>query len=227
MAPPARGAAQPHQSRRLGGHAVRGHHLLLLADGAEEAERVRAEADQPHHRDHQQCRPCPEHHPQSLALAGRGEHQEREHEPRGDLHSHARGQRRGGRSRAAARAGRRARAQRERRGEREQQQRVVVRSAHRQHEQHGVQPDERGRPARRVAETPCRPRDQRHRAEAREDRQRLERPQPAREPERGERVAQQREQRPVGGVEKWPADEVVDGVGGRFGGDMRVGVQPV
>ena len=56
MAPPARRPAQPDQARRLGGNAVRGHQLLLLADRVEEAERMHAEADQPHDRDRQQTR---------------------------------------------------------------------------------------------------------------------------------------------------------------------------
>jgi hypothetical protein len=188
---------------------------------------VHAEADQPDDGDRQQCYARTERHPPSLAGARRGEHEEREHEPCRDLHANPRGQRRGGRSRAAACAGARAGAQRERRRQGELEQRVVVRPANREHQQHRVQADERGRPARRVAKAPGRARHQRHRAEARDDRQRLERPQPARQPQRGDRVAHQREQRPVRGVQKRPADEVIGGVGGRFGGNVRVRVQSV
>ena len=79
----------------------------------------------------------------------------------------------------------------------------------------------------RVALLPGRPRDQRDRGEAGGDRERLQRPQPAGQPERRDRVAREREQRAVGRVLEGPADEQVDGIGGRLGGDVRVGVQPV
>jgi len=45
MAPPGRCSAQPGQARRLGGHAVGRHQLLLLTDRIDEAERVHTEAD--------------------------------------------------------------------------------------------------------------------------------------------------------------------------------------
>jgi hypothetical protein len=69
--------------------------------------------------------------------------------------------------------------------------------------------------------------DQRDRGEAGGDRERLQRPQPSSEPERRDRVAREREQRAVGRVLEGPADEQVDGIGGRLGGDVRVRVHPV
>ncbi len=102
-----------------------------------------------------------------------------------------------------------------------------MRSAHRQHQQHGVQADKRGRPAGGVAETPGRARNQHHRAETRGGGDRLERPQPAGESQRGDRVACEREQRAVRGVLKRPPDEREDGVGGRFGCKVRIGIQSV
>ena len=102
-----------------------------------------------------------------------------------------------------------------------------MRSAHRQHQQHGVQADERQRPVRGAPETPGRARDQRDRAEARDDRDRFERPQPTPEPQRDQRVAEEREQRAVWRVLKRPPDEAEHRVGGGFGGKVRVGVKPV
>jgi hypothetical protein len=119
------------------------------------------------------------------------------------------------------------RGQQQGRGDCQEEQRVVVGAAHGEHEHHGVQPYERGGPPRRLAESSGCPRDQRHRAEARRDGDRLERPQPAREPQRRDRVADEREQRAVGGVLKRPADEAEHWVGRRFGGHMCVRVQSV
>ncbi len=102
-----------------------------------------------------------------------------------------------------------------------------MRASNRQHEQHGVQPHEARRPAAAAPEPVHRAPDQSDRREAREHRDRLERPQPAREPERRGRVAGEREQRAVGGVLERPSDEREDPVGGRFGGEVRVGVEAV
>ncbi len=55
MTPPAGCAAQPEQPRGLGGDAVRGHELLLLADRAEEAERVHAKAEHAEQRQREQA----------------------------------------------------------------------------------------------------------------------------------------------------------------------------
>ncbi len=221
MAPPARRAAQPHQARRLRGHAVRRHELLLLADSAEEAKRVHAEADHAHERDRQQRRARAERHARPLAHARRGKHQKRQHQPGGDLHADARRQR----ARSCARALTCAGGERQRERQRQQQQRVVVRSTHRQHQQHRVQAHERHRPAGRVPQSPGGAPDQCDRAEARDHGERLERPQPAGEAQRHERIAEQREQRAVRRVLKRPADEPVGRVGGRFGGKVRVRVQ--
>jgi len=76
---------------------VRGHQLLLFADRVHEAERVHAEAEHPDERDRQQRQPCAERQAHALAHTRGREHQERQHDPRGHLHAHARRQRRGGR----------------------------------------------------------------------------------------------------------------------------------
>ena len=209
---------------------------------------MHAEAEQGHQRHGQQRRAGAQRHAHALATARRGEHQERQHQACRELQADARRQRRGGgagmrghsaggglgvgvlRGCAAGIAGCRlvgsgSRGQRERRRQRQQQQRVVVRSALGQHQHHRVQADERRRPGRGVPETAGRARDERDRAEACEQRDRLERPQPSRQPQRHERIAQQREQRTVRGVLEGPADELVDRVGGRFGGEVRVRVK--
>jgi hypothetical protein len=96
-----------------------------------------------------------------------------------------------------------------------------------EHQQHGVQPDERDRPAPRAAERARGVRDQRDRGEARGDGERLERPQRAADAERHGCVAQQREQRSVGRVLVRPAEEREDFVGGGARGNVRVGVEAV
>jgi hypothetical protein len=223
VAPPARRPVEPHQAGGLRGDAVRRHQLLLLADRAHEAERVRAEAEQSDQCDRKQSTARAQRHPRALAGPRWREHEERQNETRGDLDADA------GRqcSRAGAPAWVRSRSQRQRRGQRQRQQRVVVRSADRQHEQHRVQPHERRRPAARVSEPTRRARDQRHRGEARDDRDHLERPQSARESQGDQCVAEQREQWTVRGVLKRPADEVEHLIGGRFGGHVRIGVEAV
>ncbi len=184
---------------------------------------MHAEAEQANDGHRQQPGARAERHAQALARATRGEHQKRNHQARRDLDAHARGQRSRSRARALTRPG----GPREREREQRQQQRVVVRSAHRQHQQHGVQADERQRPARRAPEPSRRARDQRDRAEARDDRDRLERPQSSGESQWDERVAGEREQRAVGRMLELPEDEPEHGVGGRFGGEVGVGVQAV
>jgi processive 1,2-diacylglycerol beta-glucosyltransferase len=223
VAPPARRPAQPEQARGLGWHAVDGHELLLLAHRAEEAERVRAEADQPHGRERRQAQPGARGHRQPLARAPGAEHQEGEQEPGGDLDPDTRDQRGSRRAQARTCPG----GECQRAGEREQDQRVVVRASDGQLEQHRVQADEHRREASRMAEVAGGPGDDRDRAEARGDGERLERPQPAGEPERGGRVAGEREQRAVGGVLEGPADEREHRIARRFGGDMRVRIQSV
>ncbi len=54
------------------------HELLLLAHGAEEAERVRAEADQADGRNHGEAHSRGGGHPQALAPPLRREHEERQ-----------------------------------------------------------------------------------------------------------------------------------------------------
>jgi hypothetical protein len=231
MAPPARRAAQPQQSRRLRRHAVRRHELLLLADRAQEAERMHAEAEHADERHHHQRRGRRQRHAQTLARVRRGEHQERQHQTRGDLHADAHRQRaRRCTCSSACSHGDRppgAGAQRQRQGERRQQQRVVVRATDRQHQQHRVQAHERHRPAARVPELPGGACYQRDRGEARDHGERLVCPQPARQSQRHQRVAEQREQRAVRRVLKWPADEAIGSVARRFSGEVRVRVEPV
>jgi hypothetical protein len=184
---------------------------------------VHAEAQQCHQRHRQQRRARAHSDTDALAIARRGEHQERQHQARRELQPDARRQRGGAGARMRARAG----GQRQRRRQRQRQQRVVVGSALGQRQHHRVQADERRRPRRRAPQTPGRTRDQRDRADAREHGDRLERPQPARQPQRHERIAQQREQRTVRRVLEGPADELVHRVGGRFGGEVRVRVKAV
>ncbi len=185
---------------------------------------MRAEPDQPDrpHRQQTHCRA--RRHPHALARARRDEHQEGERETGGELDAHPDGQR--ARAGTQARVG--PRGQRKGQSEDQQQQCVVVRPAHGEHEQRRVQPDERRRPTPRASQAPGGPRDQRHRAEARRHGHRLQRPKPAGEPERGGRVAREREQGSVGGgggSGGFPSEEREDRVGRHFGGRVRVWVQ--
>ncbi len=229
MAPPRRGALKPEQARRLGGHAVRGDQLLLLAERAEEPQRVRSEPDHAH------CGDCHEtaraRHCDAPALTGAApaQHQERQQQAGRELDPHAAGQRerrpaRSLRRRARTRAGR---AQQQCEAEREQQQRVVVRAADRHHQEHRVQPEERQRERARVPEPPGRLGRQPDRAEAAEDGERLQRPEPAGEPQRRSRIAHQREQRAVRRVLERPADEAEHRVARGFGREVGVGVEAV
>jgi hypothetical protein len=196
MAPPGGCAAQPGQARRLGGHAVGRDQLLLLTDRVDEAERMHAEADHADDRHRQQGCHCTQRNAQPRVPARRPENEERQRKARCELHTHA------CRQRGSCRAGMGARppgsrAQRQRGAQRRQQQGVVVRSTHRQHQQYRVQAQERGRPHRRLAETPSGTRNQRDCAEAGDDCDRLERPQAARQPEGCDRIAPKREHRTV------------------------------
>ncbi len=157
---------EAHQPRRLGRHAVSRDELLLLSERAEEAERMRPEADHPDQRHGCERARARERDTQPLAPAALAEHQEGQHEPGRQLHADPGRQRHGGRTRVRARlvvprcaestlraaaARRRARGagtQKQRQREREQQQRVVVRAADGEHEQHRVEPDERERERR-------------------------------------------------------------------------------
>ena len=223
MTPPVRCSAQPDQARRLSGNAVCGHELLLLADGVEEAERVHAEADQPDDRDGQQTAAGAHGDSDPLAFLRRGEHQERQHQRSCDLDRDPRRDR--DRRGAQTRTGAGAEEQRER--EREQHERVVVRPAHGQRQQHRVQADERRRPAGRLAHALGRASDQRYGREAREHGQRLQHPQAPGQAQRRQRVAGEREQRAVGRVLERPAVELEDRVGRRFRGHVGIGVEPV
>ncbi len=69
--------------------------LLLLADGTQEAERVHAEAGHPKCCQCQQRSGRAEADTDALAPAWRGEHEERKHEPGGELHADTRRQRSG------------------------------------------------------------------------------------------------------------------------------------
>jgi hypothetical protein len=182
---------------------------------AEADQADRAEHDEPEHGALERSPP--------IARARRAEQHERQRQAGRDLHADARHER--GRARAKAR--RRAGRQRQGARQREQDQRVVVRAAHGEHEQHGIEPDEGRRPAPRLSEAPRGHRDEHNGAEAREHGERLERPQPTGQAERHEGVADQREQRSVGGVLVGPAEEREDFVARRLRGDVRVGVEAV
>ncbi len=261
MPPPGRRAREPDQAGGLGGNAVGGHQLLLLAHRVEEAERVRAEADQPQRGEAPQRQRRRHQHGAPLPPPARGEHHERQHHAGGDLHAHARDHRdralaqpaaagvgsrvRGPRLRLRVRhAGGRGRAPNRRRSappgprlttrgecqrrrQRGHHERVVVGPADRQLEQHGVQAHERHRPLPLAPQCVGGVADQRDRPQARERGDRLQRPQAAGQAERRERVAAEREQGAVGGVLEGPPHEREDRVPGRFGRDVRVGVQAV
>jgi hypothetical protein len=182
------------------------------------AEAEHAERSQPHEAEdggEQDAAPC--------AGARGAEHEERQHDPRAQLHADTGDERGGARSRTRGGAG----AQGQRSRQRERHQRVVVGAADGQHEQHGVQPDECRRRGPRAAQAGGGPRRQRDRAEARGGRERFQHPQPARDPRRRGHVAREREQRPVGGVLEGPADESERRIGGGFGGEVRVGIEAV
>jgi len=223
MTPPARRTRKAEQARRLGGDAVRGHELLLLAERVEEAERVHAEAEHTERAQREQAEAGRRENPQALPRARRRQHEERQHQSCRQLHADARRESSG----SGAWAGAHARGDRERDGEREHHERVVVGAADGEHEQHRVEPDERRRPARGVSEALRCAGDEPDRREARGGRETLQRPQSARDTERRRGVAGEREQRAVGGVLERPADVREDGIRRRFCRDVRVGVEPV
>jgi hypothetical protein len=184
---------------------------------------VRAEADQPDGAEREQAEHGGPRHLPAFAPARRCEHEERQRQAGRDLDADADDEccRRGAKARVGPRR------QRQGRGEHHHDQRVVVRAADRQYEQHGVQPDERRGPAPRVPQLACGARDQRDGGEAGNDGDRLERPQPAGQAERRGGVAGEREQRPVGGVLVRPADEPEDFVAGGLCGHVGVRVKSV
>jgi len=184
---------------------------------------VRAEADQPQRRERHEAQAGGGGHLAPLVRSRWREQEEGQRQAGGDLDRHARHQRDGGRPKARFGSGR----ERQRAREQHDDQRVVVRAAHGQHEQHGVQADEGGGPAARVADPAGRPRDQCDRAEARRHGDSLERPQRTGQAQRCRGVAREREQRAIGGVQEGPSDEPEAGVGRHFGGDVRVGVKAV
>jgi len=214
---------QADQARGLGWDAVHGDQLLLLAYGAEEPQGVAAEAEERHRGQRAHARQGACRKQGAFAQAGWREQQERQRQAGGELDADARHEGARGGPQARLCAG----AQGQRGRQREQDQGVVVGAAEREHEQHRVEPHEGGRPARRPSEQRRRARDERDRAEARDESGRLERPQATGEPERGGGVAAKREQRPVGGVLVGPAQVVQDRIGGRFGGNACIRVQPV
>jgi hypothetical protein len=220
MPPPGRRPAQPDQASGLGRHAVGRDQLLLLAHCVEKGKSVRSEADQPEPNQRHQTEARAACDLETLARALGCEHEKRQNDSGRDLDRDARGERDRGGAEARAGSGR----ERERDGEQQNDERVIVRTAHGQHQQDRVQADEGRCPSGRVAEPPCGPRNECDRGEARGDGDRLERPQRASEAQWHGRVACEREQRAVGRVQERPSDEPKDGVGGRFGGDVGVGV---
>jgi hypothetical protein len=85
---------------------VHGDELLLLADGAEEAERVAAEAQQRDGAERDEAGQRRKQHARALARSARSEHEERQRKPGRQLHAHADHERRGGGTKARTRAGR-------------------------------------------------------------------------------------------------------------------------
>jgi hypothetical protein len=225
---------QAEQPSGLRGHAVRRDELLLLSDRPEEAERVRPEADHPDRGHREERREPGERDAQPLAPCALPEHQERQHEPGGQLHADPGRERDRGRTRVRGRAllaGRAgacgARAQQQRDREREQYQRVVVRAPDREHQQHRVQPDERERERRGAPEPRGGADGEPDREQAAEHRHRFQRPHAARDAEGDHGVAREREQRTVRRVLIGPAHEREDRIRRRVRGDVRVRVEPV
>jgi hypothetical protein len=142
---------QTSQPRSLRRHAVGRHELLLLADRADEAKRVGAEADQPEECEQREAQPGGARYAQALAPAGpvpaSSEDQEWQCQPGGRLDRHPRDERGGAGAETRVCASR----EQQRGTQRQQQQRVVVCAADGQLEQHRVQPHEGGGEARRVA----------------------------------------------------------------------------
>jgi hypothetical protein len=101
---------------------VYGDEPLLLADGAEEAERVAAEADQPDRAEHDEPERGALERSPPIARTRRAEQHERQRQAGRDLHADARNQCCGARPKARCGAGR----ERQRTRQREQHQRVVV-----------------------------------------------------------------------------------------------------
>ncbi len=151
---------------------MHGDELLLLADGAEEAERVAAEADQADRAEHEQPERGAFERSPSIARTRRAKQHERQRQAGCHLHADARHERGRTRAKARLRAGRERQCARQR----EQDQRVVVRAANGEHEQHGIESDERCRPAPRLPQAPGGARDERDGAEARQHGESLERP---------------------------------------------------
>ncbi len=229
MAPPRRGAVKPEQARGLGGHAVRGDQLLLLAERTEEPQGVRPEPDHAHRGDRHQTGRARRRDAPALRGGAPAQHQERQQQPGRELDSHAAGQRERRPAwslgcRACTRPGR---AQQQCKAERQQQQGVVVRAADRHHQEHRVQPEERQRECPRATEPPCRLGRQPDRSEAADGGQRLQCPEPAGQPQGRSRIAHQREQRAVRRVLERPADEAEHRVARGFGREVGVGVEAV
>lgn len=202
---------------------MRGEELLLLADRTQESERMNAEPDDAEREQREQREGSAAGRTAALARAAGAEHEEGQHEPGAELHADA------GRDcgRAGAEVGPRRRSRGQRPRQREHDQRVVVRAAEPHHEQHRIEPDERGGPARGVPEARAGARQQGDRAEARECGERFQQPEPGGESERRREIAREREQRTVGRVLELPAQEPVHMVAGCFGGEVGVGVEAV
>ena len=165
---------------------------------------------------------CTQHRP-AFARAPRCEGEKRQQQPRAHLHAHADGDARRGRAPARRRSGR----QQQREADEQQQEGVVVRAAHGEGEEHRVQAHERGGPPARAAQHAGCPGDHGYGGEAGRGGQGFEDPHPGGQAERRGGVAREREHGPVGRVLERPAEELEDRVGGRFGREMGVRVEPV
>jgi hypothetical protein len=184
---------------------------------------VHAEADQPERDQRRQAEQRGGERAQPLRSLASRQRQEGQREPGRHLDPGRRRERPGGGPRAAGPSA----GERQRERHQHDQQRVVVRAPDGQHEQHRVQAHERRRPCGRASRLVRRARTQRDRGEARADGERLHRPQAAGHAERRGAIADEREQGAVGRVLERPADEGEGGVGGRFGGEVRVGIEAV
>jgi hypothetical protein len=187
---------------------------------------MHAEAEHAHQRHCHQRQERRQRNTRALPRVGARQHEKRERQAGGQLDAHTRRQHaRAGAQRGAPAPG--PGAERQRARQRQHQQRVVVGSADAQHERHRVQPHEHRCPAWAVPETGGRTGDESHRGQAAEHRDRLERPQRPRDSERHQRIASEREQRPIRRALEGPSDEAEHAVGRRFRGHVRVRVQAV
>jgi len=167
---------------------VSGDQLLLLAQGAQEAEGMGPKADNRHDCEQQERTKRARRHVRSLPPSRGGKHHERKYEAGGGLHADpddkqggccpevCRVRRNGDAPRARGGHAGFASRERQRSGQDEQHERVVVRATDGKLQKHGIQADEHGRHLGRASHHACRARSQGHRREAARDSGHLESP---------------------------------------------------